>query len=464
MKLDDYLDELLSDKYEVDEALVLGPYLTKGFFEKLIACSTSRKKMIPRARLTLLADDGWDQSQLDEIQRLYTDQPRGTKQPDVVVHRVAAQSSSGLVHAKILFLTLKNKTDTYTKRVLLIGSANASEQGFGVHAETFIHVDIADICAEERRGLLTYLNALKNAESVNSMWFTLGRASWVSVPAVVVVKSTSLSGFDSWLRRGRMCHKYQADPAFGRLLLRLKKPLPPREFETSLNREGFGSETDSQVFSRRYVGKVESNFETKTLWREQYFVETYYGHWTGTECFNELEKTFFGSRAGERAKVIVVLREDAAETRSFWLDEYEHAIRRFVTEASGLEDGSLTGYFDEIHGEVDYFRYRNRANEKISGDVGLARDKGFAERYTAGYSFPRVPQLGDDFEEFALDWCRSVLNKMQRRRVSNKLVLAIRSELFDGKFEIPESSEELLAWLRDNWPQTSRKISGYHRD
>jgi hypothetical protein len=463
VKLSGYLDDLLGGQYDVEEALVLGPYLTKGFFEQLIAFSTSRKKTIPRARLTLLADDGWDQRQLDEIQRLYLSRPRGPCKPDVVIHRVAAPNSSGLVHAKILFLTLKNKASTYTKRILLIGSANASEQGFGVHSETFINVDIADIDLNERRQLLNYLDALKNGVTANYMWFSVGRASWVSVPAVVVVKSTSLSGFDAWLRRGRLCHKYQSDPAFGHLALRLKKPLPPRNFESNLYLEGFGSETDSQVFSRRYVGAVDSNDETRTLWREQYFVETYYGHWTGTECFNDLEDTFFASRANERANVIGALQVDAPESRRSWLDEYEEALRRFVASASEREVGSLDGFFEEVNGEIDFASYRNRANGKISGDVALSKDEGFSARYVAGYSFPRVPQLGDDFEEFALDWCRSVLNKIHRRKVRNKLVSSIRGELDRTLAGMPQSSEELLGWLRVHWQEICIGITSYHK-
>jgi hypothetical protein len=465
MKLREYLNDLLGSQYHIDEALVLGPYLTKGFFEQLIAFSTSQRKTIPRARLTLLADDGWDQCQLDEIKQLYISRPKGIRKPDVVIHRVAAPSASGLVHAKLLFLILKNTTETYTKRILLIGSANASEQGFGVHSETFINVDIADVSSEERRPLLNYLDALKNGESVKSIWFSFGRASWVSFPTIAVVKSTSLSGFDAWLRRGRMCHKYQSDPSFGRLMLRLKKPLPPRTFESNLNLEGFGSETDSQVFSRRYVGNIEPNGEAKTLWREQYFVETYYGHWAGPECFNDLEKsTFYASRANERAKIIEALQNDSTESRLSWLNDYQQAILRFVDSVPEREMDSLDGFFEEIDGKVDYASYRNRADGKISSDIALSSDKGFAARYVAGYSFPRVPQLGNDFEEFALDWCQSVLNKIQRRRVSNKLVLSIRTELDKTMHPIPASPAELLAWLRGHWKQICPAVISYHKD
>ncbi|WP_295387708.1 hypothetical protein [uncultured Thiodictyon sp.] len=228
MNLETYLELLHRNRYEIDDVLVIGPYLTKNFFDRLIELSGHPRE------LTLLADDGWHQAQLDGIEQLYENRRPAGNRCQFRIIRVAAPNPSGLVHAKIIFFKLTNQTRTYTKQMLLLGSANASEQGFGVHAETFIHIDLADIKSSERPRLSKYISDLKIGRSVDEIWLTLQRASWIYLPEIKVVNAGIRSGFDAWLRRGHLCHKYQPDSVFGRLRLSLRKPIPPARFEANL--------------------------------------------------------------------------------------------------------------------------------------------------------------------------------------------------------------------------------------
>lgn len=450
MTLDDYIKNLLGVSYFIDEAVVMGPYVTCGFFKRLSENGGLSRKAYPRSKLTILADDGWDQQQLDSIRNLYGEAGRSKRK--INIYRVSPQAKSGLVHAKLYFFTLKNADETYTKRILLLGSANASEQGFGIHAESFINVDLADVSADERGKLNSYIQTLQSGRGASAVKFKIGRGSWVSLPEVKVDSQVLYSGFDAWLRRGRLCHKYQSDASFGRLSIKLENPLPPRELEKPLNDTGFGAETDTQVFSRRYVSEDQEkiNGEDRSRWREQYFVETFYGHWTSAECFKDLQSVFIESNADQRRKVIKAISSSAEEDIVAWLDDFQNAISKAAKGIADASQKSLGHFFQVNGGGVNFPYYLERAQKKIQSDKLIASDASFEQRYIAGYSFPRLPQLGDEHEDFAIDWCASVLNKINRRRVGNKFALAIRS-LIESENANPQSAVEFLEWMRMNW-------------
>ena len=450
MTLKDYIKSLLRANYFIDEAIVMGPYVTSGFFKQLSENGGLNKKAYPRSKLTILADDGWDQQQLDSIRNIYGE--GGGSKRKINIYRVSPKTKSGLVHAKLYFFILKNADETYTKRILLLGSANASEQGFGIHAESFINVDLADVKSDERRKLIAYIQTLQSGRGTSTLQFEIGRGSWVSLPEIKVESKFLYSGFDAWLRRGRLCHKYQSDASFGRLSIKLKSPLPPRELEKPFNNNGFGAETDTQVFSRRYVHEDQEKIsnDNHSRWREQYFVETFYGHWTSAECFKELQPTFVDTNTGQRNKLIKEIKNAATGNHETWLDNFQSAINNTTTEIKNESQKPLSQFFQVNSSGIDFSYYRERARKKLESDKFIAGDTSFEARYIAGYSFPRLPQLGDEYEDFAINWCSSILNKISRRRVGNKYALAIREFLESENFN-PPSAIDLLSWIRLNW-------------
>ncbi|SCC92466.1 hypothetical protein THIX_20516 [Thiomonas sp. X19] len=447
MSLDEYLQLLLEDSYIIDEALIVGPYVTSGFFRHLSEIGGEKGKAYPRSKLAILADDGWDQQQLDSIKELYETSKNTNR--EIKIFRASPRNKSGLVHAKIYFLTLRNKSKTYTKRILLLGSANASEQGFGLHAESLINIDIGSLDQKSKSGLLSYLNQLQGGNDTPQLSVKIGRGSWIALPEIKVSSQVSYSGFDAWLRRGRLCHKYQSETSFGRLFVKLEKPFPPNQLEKPFIDNGLSSETDTQVFSRRYINEnlEEVDEEKSPRWRGQYFVETLYGHWTSSECFEDLESHFVGVNPETRKKVVNAIAEASDADRNAWLERFSDAIKNATETIQNPED--LKIYFKVTKdGDVNLSHYRKNAKNKLQSDISLAQSANFNQRYISGYSFPRLPSLGEEHEDFALDWCASILNKLKRQRVTNKIVLKIR-EALDG--ETPQSASELLDKLRTEW-------------
>ena len=483
MTLDDFFSYTLKDKFYIDQAVIVGPYPTKGFFEKLQALSKNGLKSAKFSKLTILADDGWAQSQLDDIGEMYKTPP--AKQTKLEMLRVSAQHQSGLVHAKIYLFHLKNNAGTYSKRVLLIGSANASRQGFGVHAETFVCIDIADIKdIDEQRAVVAYFNNLKMHIDVRHVDFHLQRSSWVRLPAIKAAPNQEKgSSFDNWLRRGRLCHKYQIDQTFGRLMLHLMMPLPKSLLESNINKY-FGAPQDTQGFSRNYVEMendetemdIDSEFEqSRNPWRKKYFIETYYGYWTSGECFDTMQREFVSSRAHEREKIITTIESADDQLQANWINEYTNAVKNVASAIFEQEKKdkniSLEKFLRTKKGEVDLEYYRLAAKDKLKYDKRRAKDSAFSDRFISGFTFPTVPQVGDYFEAFALDFCQTLITKLQARKRSNLLARAVGdaiggslySLLYDtDQLEEGAAPARLLEYLRRNWSEIGDAISNFH--
>ncbi len=480
MTLEDFFSYTLKDKFYVDQAVIVGPYPTRGFFQKLQDLSKNDLSGANFTKLTILADDGWAQSQLDDIEKIYK-APAG-KRTKLEVFRVSAPHQSGLVHAKMYLFFLKNNAGTYSKRILLIGSANASNQGFGVHAETFVCVDIADINdVEEKKAVVAYFDNLAGHIDVKHVDFYLQRNSWIRLPSINASQGkVKASSFDNWLRRGRLCHKYQVDQTFGRLMLHLKMPLPKSLLESSINRY-FGAPQDTQGFSRNYV-EMESNNadvdsdQSRIPWRKKYFVETYYGYWTSGECFDEMACEFVSSRAPEREQIIAKIGNADDQLQAKWVGEYASALKNVastILEQQKIDKNiSLEKFLQGKNGEVDIEYYRLVAQKKLRYDQLRARDITFTDRFISGYTFPTVPQIGDNFEAFALDFCQTLITKLQARKRSNLLGMAVRDAIGDSEFYsllhgVDQSEEgsavaRLLEYLRNNWNEIDDVISNFY--
>lgn len=135
MNLESYLDTALKQgEYRIAECTIIGPYISAGFCTALLG--RDQRSVRVRDRLTVLADDGWDPKQLVEIGKAHEESP-GAARRRLTIARVRPnrgddpnrRASIGLVHLKLLHLRLERRDGKYSKQVLLIGSANASEHG-----------------------------------------------------------------------------------------------------------------------------------------------------------------------------------------------------------------------------------------------------------------------------------------------------------------------------------------------
>ena len=449
MKLDEYINGSIGKKFNLSKIVIIGPYPTKDFFDQLVT-------HLPK-KIVLIVDDGWPQDRLQEISDACK-----AKKCKLKIQRVASYNTCGLVHAKLYYFEWKNVQGNYTKRIMLAGSANASTQGFGIHAESFVNIDFADITKENSNSALNYLEELELGNNVELQLLTIGQnKSWISLPALRVVGKNLINGFDAWLRRGKLSHKYQPDPTFGRLILRLKKPMPKTAFEKNLSDSGFIVSGDPQSFSQPYVSyDVEGNSsdnQTQT-WREKLFIETDYGYWTSGECYSQRSAEFVASKKDEREQAINKIIKSADHQE--WINSF---IESLNNAADRLNETQLSEYFELRSDEkLNINIYRDKAKQKLEYDQQKANDEYFQQRFISGFAFPPMPQFGDEFSSFAISFCNNLLAKMKGNRVKNKLAKILLNEL-DERNEFPESGEKLYKFLRDNWDTLRSQIVLFHQ-
>ncbi len=455
MKIKEYLESILGNNYYLVEALILGPYPSALFVAELLSKDLPKRKASTGPELTLLIDDGWDISRIEQINEL-------TPQPSV--RRVAALDSHGLVHAKIYYFRIQNYVGNYTKRYLLLGSANASLSGFGTHAETYINIDFSDIDPGSRGEVENYIKHLKDGElgtknlgKCERCEFWVRRNTWVSLPTVRFVND-ELIGFDAWLRRGRLCHQYQVDQNFGKLNLHLKKSLPKSELENTLTQFSFGQDTDSKLFSRSYVNDANNNDAHQAPWRGKYFIETNYGFWTSSDCYADRKEEFSAQRSAERKLILEQI--ESGNSQRDWLNDYLRVLNDVVKH---LQPNRAKDYLEfGKDGKLDNI-YIERAIKKLNADQIRAKDKDFAGRFTSGFSFVNFPQLGDDFDDFVKNFCKTLLLRMKGQRVLNQLANVLKNEL--GQ-HIPDCADNLLERIRVDWaekPKFRRALIDFHK-
>ncbi len=429
--------------FRLHRATIIGPYPTADFIKEVLDWQPEE--------VILAVDDGWPQERIDHIRQVFA----GHK-AKLILWRVAPAVGDGLVHAKLYCLEWVNAANNRRRHMLLAGSANASSQGFGTHAEAFVHLDLADLEPTDKKQVLHYFGEVALGHDVDATKFCIRNKSWLSIPALRVVRKQWPNGFDAWIRRGRLCHSYQPDPTFGRLVLRLKEPMPQGLLGTNLGNSGFSVAAETQAFTRPYVSytsNVGEEGSDRQNWRQRYFTETIYGYWTSAECFKRFEEEFVAPHAEGRELALDAIRDPEQTTRLGWMDDFMRSIGKVF---EPLTSEQRETYFHVVsNGKLDAKKYRQQAEAKLHRDWAKARDEYFCKRFTSGFAFPPVPALGSEFEDFALDLSANLLAKLQSRRVNNKLAATLR------KHHIAEpdmTPEELLALLRAQWDDIGARL------
>jgi hypothetical protein len=432
MELNEYLSNALNDDdYRITEATIIGPYISADFCAAFLG--QGERSVRVRDRLTVLADDGWDPEQLAKIQEIHSNSP-GAARRKLTIARVrpksvyTGQRAHGLVHVKLLHLKLEKRKGSYSKQVILTGSANASMQGFGVHAESYMHIDMAFLRDRDKVPLQNWLRQISEQDTeVSSIKFSIGRGSWICLPALRRTPLVEPPAFDAWLRRGVLCYRFAGDPAFGRFRLQLKSPLPQGHVATLVVNSGFGQESDSRSFSWRYAGKdintsTDEDARKRVTWREKYFIETRYGFWTSDRIFSKHKVEFEYPAAHARRSCIEEVRRGKSDPsqHATWISEWIASLLRLfdtlkqegLNPALWLEcqsDGSLTTK-----------HYHALAQKQLQRDISQLESPAFEERYSSGFEFHRVPRLdGQDFEIFTQDWADTLSVRLNQGVIKN---------------------------------------------
>jgi hypothetical protein len=445
--------------FKLSKATVVGPYPTKDFFEFL------RKNMKP-SEVVLFVDDGWPNEKLNEIGECFY-----KKHCDFSYYRVSPKNRVGLVHAKIYLFEWTNEQQNQTKRRLLLGSANASQQGFGLHAETYVNADL--LAGVQANSVLAYFNNLVNSGECDKLLLDFGGATaWL--PELKLVNIKTIEQFDSWLRRGVLCHKYERDQNFAKLRLSLKKSLPAANIEKIFASDGFGKTVEANVFYRPYLSNIDlsndeitndvDEYDSIHNWKAQYFTETDYGHWASEDCYANYSDYFVSQNTEKWQTIVEIIQKANDDQKETWIRDYLSSVRN-IFENVKQEGYAVDEYFQTSNSYLNIDFYKNLATKKIQRDSEIARsDNVFTERYISGYSFLSVPQMGSEFDEFAISLCNSLLNKSKPGN-QNRLARVFSDSIFPEIIN-EKTGKSVLQWLRKdkNWSFVKDLILEYYAE
>lgn len=456
----DYFLSHNDKKWNLSELHIIAPYPTLGFFKELLRIELFN----PKDKLYLYVDDGWPGQIVQSIEKhLY--EKLGDKRYEL--SRISAKPV-GFVHAKIYFFKWKSDKET-TFRHLLIGSANASTYGFGGHAETYALIWNGDTKAIEESETDSiekdYFSRLIKTGETDCIKTRVGEHSWISLPSIKVVSKGDAGGkrvgsFDAWLKRGRLCHKFDPSPNFGKFLITMDQKIPSSELKEIFASSSFVDAKSTSQLRYAYLKKSEGKKNPVEQWKSKYFIETNYGHWTSEECYEQNKEEFKSKSHSDLSNHIIELTYICNSSKEAILESFTGAIRELATNLG--EDAKK--YIRHKSGKVDTDYYEKLASEQLDGDQELAKDKTFKERYIRGFSFPTCPSMSDeDLDEFANSFCDDLFLEMQKSRsLLARTLLSIRiKEKASWK-----EGKDMLLWLRKeiNWRTYHEAITGFWRE
>ena len=442
--------------FKLANVTIVGPYPTKNFFKDQLS------KTKPDA-VRLYVDDGWPEDKVAAIEYYVK---RYTK-INYQCRRVNHKNKGGLVHAKIYLFEWINEGNRHRRRHLALGSHNASQAGFGQNAEALITIDLSSAASlDSEHKILGYFNDLNENGVCDSTLIELNKGSYISLPALEITQNQAVSGFDAWLRRGSLCHKYVQDASFGRLPIRLKQPFPIADIESIFASYQFGKVGESTALFRPYINYTASTEQGESpaskRWKGQFFIETDYGFWTSSECFEKFQEQFVDSASESRQVALNRIRSSTDFDRQRWVTEHIEALNAILEK---LRD---QGEPVEMYLKMDDYwlnerHYRESAISKLELDFKKSCDEDFSKRFVSGFSFPSVPHLEDGFDSFAENFCITLLLKAQQKKRINKLANAVRTAL-GGSIDEILTGWDLLNELRIRWPDIASQMMYFHEE
>lgn len=389
------------------------------------------------------------------------------------IHRVKAPEASGLVHAKLYFFHWQNKTSAKNLRKFYLGSPNASLQGFGVHSEVLAEINFKALSPEMRKLASGYFKSLSSGESEGIALTTSSDGVRIWLPEIYRALPGAPS-FDSWVRAGRLCHRYSPDTGFGKLIVKLRKPLSKTDDEEVFARQGFVRETRREMLQRAYAGAIEPTDDTPQ-WRSKYFVETDYGDWTSNDCFvaqqdgalktNGRSVIFQALGAQDRSAILNKIRDAEDAEHNEWIADFGDALAKV---AEQMKDRGLKPeeYLYFKSGHLDLLKYKQKWQNKLQSDRARARIPEFYKRMESGFAFPLVPPLGPNYEEFIHGLCTTLLRGARLLRRRNYLAKTIGNVLGTEQLSEIEDGAEMYETLLEVWKdhKSRLRIMQFHLD
>lgn len=415
----------------IKQLIIVGPYPSYEYISKLIG-----KNGISKENLFLIVDDAWDIGEF--------------KLNGYKFRQVCAEETGGLVHAKMYYVHYKMKGENGVRKMLVTGSANASQNGMQKNAELLsfyrkkLFCNNKVVCNGKKIDLLDqYFEKLKNGETTKSLLLKMADVTdgtMLYLPAIRHYEKNE--DFYSWTRSGWLCYKYDRDGNFGHYEIDLKKPLP-----TGLD----FTNTIFQSINKKELKKIRIPYLDNISWSNKgkvqiksYGVETCYGYWISKKCYEECRDSIFTKKLKRTLEECVSDKQKKLPQLAAKIVE---GIRDFKKKNKSREND-----LDDCFSRINLKSIKEGLESKINLDLKKARDKVFAQRYESGFAVNKMPRLDDnEFDEFInsfFEFCKMKGSYKCRNKFSKRLKQFVEqlNEDYDNM-----SDSELKQLVISNW-------------
>jgi hypothetical protein len=424
-------------KYKCEEIVIVGPYPTLGFVERVVS-----ELNISPSNITIVVDSSWRQ----DIIKLISE--RGSK----IVY-AQTENGNGIVHAKMYYVKYAQCTQ------LFLGSVNASENSVNNNAE-FISSYILDFIDETSRNEIhKYFQNLKEGKSVLETPIHLKKEnnvySHLLFPEIKIVEKDFLGSFKNWIRKGFFFIKYDPDPNLGFLSVDLKGKGEKTELDETLEetKSIFERSKKKNFLRYQYTANAKEIKEKKgqDKWKSKYGVETEMGCWISRECLDELKNNNITIPPKNIYRYNIV--NSIKNMQDFEIDKKKDIVLNEVKKLKKAKNGHFKNLIDDPN--------EDKIKEKIKSDKLLVADEVYQKRYVEGYAVIPASELNHDFIDCIItdfiDTCIINSNKTKKSSLT-KRIDEIRKKRKNQQTEIIKKELEI------NWQNYKDDICNYYRD
>ena len=449
------LNEILSSVYtsndlnimRLDRVDIVSPYISEGFFEQML-------KYKP-VEVSLVVDAGCSADEIKNVIKLLDDK--------LVNVTVRLGKSTGLVHSKLFLFHWSNCPNSVDNCLLLWGSCNATEGGFGRNAEIFSWAKLSDI--DCKKNILNYFDELSSADCANGRILDINKTVSLSFPKVRLdnyCEMPEIDSLDLWLQKGKLCHKYPPDTNFKFIKIKLKQPLQQiaDTVNDTLKTNGFDITELTTTISYNYLRDesfIDVLEENPKQFRALYFIETVYGKWTSQSCYDELKGQFYSKDRGLRRQHVEKISSANPIDRTEWEDSFIKRLKQIV---SKIDNPEL--YFQMDDHELDEESYRVKAKDQMTKDLLKMGNEWFKQFYIDGLEFIELPPLREfkaNWDEFTLSFCSALAFEINEKDTKNRIAIILRDN-FDCYKNIYD--EKLYKLLKADWEKIKDVIIRFY--
>ncbi len=431
--------------YHLETVDIVSPYLSDSFFAKL-------KKLKPH-NVHIVTDAGCSTTAINDVKMKLGKN----------LSQIKLAHCSGIVHGKCYLFHWKNNETNRYKRLLLWGSCNATDGGFGRNAEIFSWLQLSKIDKEQRKQIISYFSDLKgNDNSVDGIELNL-KALTVKLPDIKFFYSES-STFDLWFQKGRLCHTFPNDPSFRHLrVVLLNKISPDDRLSSELRKNNIGinqQTTISYDYLRKNLDEIEgteADDSFTTTWRSRYFVDTVFGFWTSEDCFKKNGVHFHKRDTVHRENEIDQISKANFHQREKWNEDFLSILKSINDAIPNPSD-----YFHYNQGMLDLERYKKQFENQLNRDLIRSQDQWFRHGYISGYDFPEIPPMREfrsNWNELVKSFTASLFFEVNKTNTRSWLAQIIRDSTDIGA---ADSSDMFLNSLRNKWKEHREIIECFY--